>query len=75
MKRHLPTLLIIYSVLFFAGWKSVLAQEGFANRYNITYVTMNEGLPHNFIDDLYKDSPWILVDFHCRRRSVTLRRL
>lgn len=56
MKRHLPTLLIIYSVLFFAGWKSVLAQEGFANRYNITYVTMNEGLPHNFIDDLYKDS-------------------
>lgn len=56
MKRHLPTLLIIYSVLFFTGWKSVLAQEGFANRYNITYVTMNEGLPHNFIDDLYKDS-------------------
>ena len=56
MKRHLLTLLIIYSVLFFAGWKSVLAQEGFANRYNITYVTMNEGLPHNFIDDLYKDS-------------------
>ena len=32
------------------------AQERFADRYNITYVTMNEGLPHNFIDDLYKDS-------------------
>ena len=56
MKRHLLTLLIIYSVLFFAGWKSVHAQERFADRYNITYVTMNEGLPHNFIDDLYKDS-------------------
>ena len=49
MKRHLLTLLIIYSVLFFAGWKSVHAQERFADRYNITYVTMNEGLPHNFI--------------------------
>ena len=56
MKRHLLTLLIIYSVLLFAGWKSVHAQERFADRYNITYVTMNEGLPHNFIDDLYKDS-------------------
>ena len=54
MKRHLLTLLIIYSVLLFAGWKSVHAQERFADRYNITYVTMNEGLPHNFIDDLYK---------------------
>lgn len=36
--------------------EDVHAQERFADRYNITYVTMNEGLPHNFIDDLYKDS-------------------
>ena len=60
MKRHLLTLLIIYSVLLFAGWKSVHAQERFADRYNITYVTMNEGLPHNFIDDLYRDIPKII---------------
>lgn len=32
------------------------AQENFADRYNISCVTMDEGLPHNFIDDIYKDS-------------------
>ena len=56
MKKHLFVLLIIYNILFFAGRKNVHAQERFADRYNITYVTMNNGLPHNFIDDLYKDS-------------------
>ena len=42
------------SFLPFTG--TIWAQERFADRYNITYVTMNDGLPHNFIDDLYKDS-------------------
>ena len=54
MKKHLLIYLIIYSICSLAG--QVRAQERFADRYNITYVTMNEGLPHNFIDDLYKDS-------------------
>lgn len=55
MKKHpFAYLIIYYSLLLFAG--SVQAQERFADRYNITYVTMNNGLPHNFIDDLYKDS-------------------
>ena len=52
MKKHLLIYLIIYSICSLAG--QVRAQERFADRYNITYVTMNEGLPHNFIDDLYK---------------------
>lgn len=54
MKKHLLIYLIIYSICSLTG--QVRAQERFADRYNITYVTMNEGLPHNFIDDLYKDS-------------------
>ena len=53
MKKHLLIYLIIYSICSLTG--QVRAQERFADRYNITYVTMNEGLPHNFIDDLYKD--------------------
>ena len=55
MRKHrLLHLIILYS---FALWaRSVQAQELFADRYNLTYVTVNEGLPYNFIDDLYKDS-------------------
>lgn len=57
MKRHLFIHLIIYSILLFGALtEQMYAQERFADRYNITYVTMSEGLPHNFIDDLYKDS-------------------
>ncbi len=69
MKKHLLIYLIIYSICSLAG--QVRAQERFADRYNITYVTMNEGLPHNFIDDLYKDSRGY-VDFDCRRRAFPL---
>jgi len=34
----------------------VVAQEQFASRYNISYITMENGLKHNFIDDIFKDS-------------------
>lgn len=55
MKKHLFLhLIILYSFLLSA--RGAQAQELFADRYNITYVTVNEGLPYNFIDDLYKDS-------------------
>nr|WP_239059564.1 two-component regulator propeller domain-containing protein [Bacteroides sp. 224] len=36
------------------------AQEQFSSRYNTTYVTMENGLLHNFIDDIYKDSQGFL---------------
>lgn len=49
-------LIILYSLLSVCGLLPLRAQESPADRYNITYITMNEGLPHNFIDDLYKDS-------------------
>ncbi|MDR2058109.1 MAG: response regulator [Dysgonamonadaceae bacterium] len=33
----------------------VHAQGTFADRYNITYITMDNGLLHNFVDNIYKD--------------------
>ncbi|WP_373732512.1 two-component regulator propeller domain-containing protein [Bacteroides heparinolyticus] len=34
----------------------ILAQETFAKHYNATYITMDEGLPANFIEDIFQDS-------------------
>lgn len=56
MRKHLFILFFIYPVLWITGQNRTQAQERFADRYNITYITMNEGLPHNFVDDVYKDS-------------------
>ena len=54
MKKHISLhLIILYSCL--TGFGHLQAQEHFADRYNITYLTMSNGLPDNFIDDLYKD--------------------
>lgn len=56
MKKYsLLHLIIIGGILLFP-MLGLSAQESFADRYNTTYITMDEGLPHNFIDDIYKDS-------------------
>ena len=52
----LYTFTLLYSILMGFSHATLQAQEAFADRYNINYITMNEGLPHNFIDDIYKDS-------------------
>lgn len=55
MKKHiLQLLLIIYS--FFSISETLQAQNQFSERYNASYVTMNDGLQSNFIDDIMKDS-------------------
>lgn len=54
MKKHIFLYLIIYSCLIMSG--SLQAQERFTERYNVSYITMDDGLPHNFIDDIYKDT-------------------
>ena len=46
-------LIILYIAL--ASPTFLRAQESFTNRYNTIYITMNEGLPNNFVDDIYKD--------------------
>ncbi|MDR0658196.1 MAG: response regulator [Mediterranea sp.] len=55
MKRKIILLFFLLSVRAAAG-----AQESFATRYNITYVTMENGLLHDFVDDIYKDSQGFL---------------
>ena len=51
--RKIFHLIILYIVL--ASPAFLRAQESFTNRYNTIYITMNEGLPNNFVDDIYKD--------------------
>lgn len=54
--------LIIYSVCVLSSFfiQEVRAQQSFMDSYNVSYITMSEGLPHNFVDDIYKDSQGFL---------------
>jgi signal transduction histidine kinase/ligand-binding sensor domain-containing protein/DNA-binding NarL/FixJ family response regulator len=58
MKKTLILLFLLPAVQAVAG--SVHARESFADRYNVTYVTMENGLLHDFVDDIYKDSQGFL---------------
>ncbi|GHT08734.1 two-component system sensor histidine kinase/response regulator [Bacteroidia bacterium] len=48
-----------YGLLLFASFvlevNTVWTQELFSTRNNITYIMMDNGLLHNYIDDIYKD--------------------
>lgn len=58
---HILTFIIVIDgILLGYPHTTLRAQESFTDRYNINYITMNEGLPHNFIDDIYKDSQGFL---------------
>ena len=52
VKRIIRFLLLFLIAL---GSASMEAQEQFVSRYNISYVTMDDGLLHNNIDYIYKD--------------------
>lgn len=43
------------AILFLASTCNVFAQDGFAQKYNLTLLNMNNGMPHNFVDDMLKD--------------------
>lgn len=59
MKKQL--LLSILQCILLSGYViPVYAQEQFSSQYNITHITMDNGLLHNFIDDIYKDSQGFL---------------
>lgn len=54
---------ILSSILCFFSLFVIYAsdiQEELLKRYNFGYITLNEGLPHHFIDDIYKDSKGFL---------------
>ena len=50
--------LIAFSLICLLGTFSVCAAEAenFFSRYNFKYITDETGLPHNYVDDIYKDS-------------------
>lgn len=56
MKQHSYFFFLQLVFLLFVGIWNINAQEQFVSRYNPTFVTMENGLHHNFIDDIYKDS-------------------
>lgn len=58
MKRL--TLTLVFLLYYFTSNGYLFAQESFSTQYNTTYVTMDDGLLHNFIDDIYKDSQGFL---------------
>ena len=53
MKTH-----IIAVLLFIGGALDLFGEnlQNFFNRYNFSFITEDTGLPHNFINDIYKDS-------------------
>lgn len=58
-KTTLPIILLRPIYLFTAFLLSFLpieAKESFARRFNMSSLSLSEGLPHNFVDDVYRDS-------------------
>ena len=59
MKRHS----LLFALFIFQSSLSMQAEETagkWSERYNVTAITMDEGLPHNFVDDILKDSQGFL---------------
>lgn len=53
MKTHKTVATLL---LFLLPINTIRTQESFGARYNIAYITMENGLLHNYIDDIFKDS-------------------
>ncbi|MDR0541213.1 MAG: response regulator [Dysgonamonadaceae bacterium] len=63
MKTHfVPVFLLGICCSMLSGYAQTKANSFVSgqSRYNITYVTMDNGLLHNFIDDIYKDKQGFL---------------
>lgn len=63
MKRHS----LLFALFIFLSSLSMQAEETagkWSERYNVTAITMDEGLPHNFVDDILKDSQGFFMDCH-----------
>lgn len=57
MKDLRPALLSLFlTVLMAAAARETPPSDNFAGNYNVSHITISDGLPHNFIDDLFMDS-------------------
>lgn len=59
MKRH-SLLLALFLFLSALHMQAEGITGKWSERYNFTAITMDEGLPHNFVDDILKDSQGFL---------------
>lgn len=48
--------LLLFLLFVSIGTKADNVTRKWSERYNITHITTDNGLPHNFVDDLFKDS-------------------
>lgn len=56
MKTHRLLLFILFALLAVWSGRAESITGKWSERYNFTAITMDEGLPHNFVDDILKDS-------------------
>ncbi|NDV93755.1 response regulator [Dysgonomonas sp. 521] len=55
MRSIIYTIIFILSLLLFPGQR-IKSQNNIASRYIFSVISINEGLPLNFVDDIYKDN-------------------
>lgn len=57
MTRFFSFRILLIIICFLPAWpaRALLQEELFTMHHNATHITMNEGLPTNFIDDIYQD--------------------
>ena len=55
MNSHLKHIILLL-IVFCLKNNSAIADANLLTKYNISYITINEGLSCNFIEDIYKDS-------------------
>lgn len=53
--KHLCILILTLLCLTSVGAHASL-QQGPADSYTVSFITMQQGLPHNFVEDIYRDS-------------------
>lgn len=56
MKTHRLLLFTLFALLAVWSGRAESITGKWSERYNFTAITMDEGLPHNFVDDILKDS-------------------
>lgn len=60
MKIHRLLLFMLFALLAVLHGQAESITGKWSERYNFTAITMDEGLPHNFVDDIMKDSQGFL---------------
>lgn len=56
MRKLVLLYIIIFTSVFFGKSGILNAQQTNAENFNISYLTMDNGLLHNYVDDIFKDS-------------------